>query len=300
MGRAHRPARRQPAWRWPKPATSPAMTTVRPPVERLGRRDGRHRHRSPAKQRRYRHLQCRRRRRRRRLPLRPTLLAGVRRGLQQTAGSGPPASTAAARPTPSRRASMPSFVQGSHLRRRPGGIRLQRQQAVACHQHPPGLQPRTAYGQTGANQFYGQLETGYRVDIGGAASAFVTPFALVQGSTVTQNGFTETGAQSLNLTAAQQTTQSLRTVFGVQLGAAMDVGWREKIAAQFRLGWNGRVRRHEPARLGVFFRRSSGSVHRVRRRPAARRLRIGLFGQHRRRKFDLSLSSLRGRHRGPG
>ena len=27
--------------------------------------------------------------------------------------------------------------------------------------HPiPGLQPRTAHGQTGANQFYGQLEGG--------------------------------------------------------------------------------------------------------------------------------------------
>jgi outer membrane autotransporter protein len=55
---------------------------------------------------------------------------------------------------------------------------------------------------------------------------------------VTQNGFTETGAQSLNLTVAQQTTQSLRTVFGAQLGAAMDVGLRDKIAGQLRLGWS--------------------------------------------------------------
>ena len=69
-----------------------------------------------------------------------------------------------------------------------------------------GLQPRTAYGQTGANQFLGQIEAGYRVDLGGTASYYVTPFALLQGSTVTQNGFTETGAQSLNLTVAQQTT----------------------------------------------------------------------------------------------
>jgi outer membrane autotransporter protein len=37
---------------------------------------------------------------------------------------------------------------------------------------------------------------------------------------------------------AQQTTQSLRTVFGAQLGAAMDVGLREKIAGQLRLGWS--------------------------------------------------------------
>ena len=33
----------------------------------------------------------------------------------------------------------------------------------------PGLQPRTAQGRTGANQFYGQIEAGYRFDIGGAA-----------------------------------------------------------------------------------------------------------------------------------
>ena len=31
-----------------------------------------------------------------------------------------------------------------------------------------GLQPRTAQGLTGANEFYGQVETGYRFDIGGA------------------------------------------------------------------------------------------------------------------------------------
>jgi outer membrane autotransporter protein len=101
-----------------------------------------------------------------------------------------------------------------------------------------GLQPRTAYGQTGANQFYGQIETGWRVELGGAASYFITPFALLQGSTVTQNGFTETGAQSLNLTVAQQTTQSLRTIFGAQVGGAMDVGLRDKIAGQLRLGWS--------------------------------------------------------------
>lgn len=39
----------------------------------------------------------------------------------------------------------------------------------------PGLAPRTAYGLTGANQVYGQVETGYRFDLGGLAEAFVTP-----------------------------------------------------------------------------------------------------------------------------
>ena len=102
----------------------------------------------------------------------------------------------------------------------------------------PGLGQRTAQGRTGANQFYGQVETGYRFDLGGIAEAFVTPFARLQAYTGTQNAFTETGAQSLNLTVNAQTTNSLRSVMGAQLGGAMDLGWREKLALQFRLGWS--------------------------------------------------------------
>ena len=101
-----------------------------------------------------------------------------------------------------------------------------------------GLQPRTAYGQAGANQFLGQIEAGWRFDLGGAPGYFITPFALLQGSVATQNGLTETGAQSLNLSVAQQTTSSLRTIFGAQLGASMDVGLRDRIAAQLRFGWS--------------------------------------------------------------
>ena len=102
----------------------------------------------------------------------------------------------------------------------------------------PGLQPRTALGLTGVNQFYGQIETGYRIDLGTNAQAFVTPFARLQAYTGNQNGFTESGAQSLNLTVAQQTTNSLRTVLGAQVGGAMDLGWREKLAMVLRLGWS--------------------------------------------------------------
>jgi autotransporter-associated beta strand protein len=102
----------------------------------------------------------------------------------------------------------------------------------------PGLQPRTALGQTGANQWYGQLEGGYRFDLGTSANAYVTPFARLQGYSGTQNGFTETGAQSLNLTVAQQTTNSLRSVLGATLGGSVDLGWREKLALQLRLGWS--------------------------------------------------------------
>ncbi|GEP55860.1 autotransporter domain-containing protein [Reyranella soli] len=102
----------------------------------------------------------------------------------------------------------------------------------------PGLQPRTAQGSAGANQWYGQIEGGYRFDIGTPADAAVTPFARLQGYTGAMNGFTENGAQSLNLTVAGQTTNSLRSVLGAQLGAAIDLGWREKLALQLRLGWS--------------------------------------------------------------
>ena len=102
----------------------------------------------------------------------------------------------------------------------------------------PGLPLRTAQGRTGANQWYGQLETGYRFDLGTNANAFVTPFARLQAYTANQNGFTETGAQSLNLTVAQQTTNSLRSVIGAQIGGSMDLGWREKLLMQLRLGWS--------------------------------------------------------------
>ncbi|SEO80937.1 Uncharacterized conserved protein, contains a C-terminal beta-barrel porin domain [Rhodospirillales bacterium URHD0017] len=100
----------------------------------------------------------------------------------------------------------------------------------------PGL--RTANGQTGANQWYGQIETGYRFDLGTNANAFVTPFARLQAYTANQNAFTESGAQSLNLSVAQQQTNSLRSVIGAQLGGSMDLGWREKLLMQLRLGWS--------------------------------------------------------------
>ena len=109
----------------------------------------------------------------------------------------------------------------------------------------PGLSSMTAQGRTGANQFFGQVESGYRVELGGAAEAFVTPFVRLQGATATQNAFSESGAGALSLNVAAQTTNSLRSVLGAQLGGAMDMGWRDKLALKFRLGWT-----HEYADTG--------------------------------------------------
>jgi outer membrane autotransporter protein len=102
----------------------------------------------------------------------------------------------------------------------------------------PGLPFRTARGVTTANTFFSQLETGYRLTVAPSFGGFVTPFARLQASTSTQNGFTESGADSLNLTVAAQTAQSLRTVLGAQLGATIDAPWREKLDVTLRLGWS--------------------------------------------------------------
>ncbi|MBV8393871.1 MAG: autotransporter domain-containing protein [Alphaproteobacteria bacterium] len=102
----------------------------------------------------------------------------------------------------------------------------------------PGLQPRTAQGQTHVDQFFGQVEGGWRFELGGTVDAFLTPFARLQGSTSTQAAFSETGADSLDLNVAAQTANSLRSVFGTQLGGDLDAGWRDRIHAVFRVGWS--------------------------------------------------------------
>jgi outer membrane autotransporter protein len=102
----------------------------------------------------------------------------------------------------------------------------------------PGLPLRTAQGYTTANTFFSQLEAGYKLLVAPRFGGFVTPFARLQASTSTQNGFSESGADSLDLTVAAQTTNALRTVLGAQLGAAIDAPWREKLDLLFRLGWS--------------------------------------------------------------
>ena len=96
----------------------------------------------------------------------------------------------------------------------------------------PGLAARTAQGTTGANQFLGQLETGWRFDVPLSQPASVTPFVRLQGSTTTQNGFTESGADSLNLVVQQQTVNSLRSTIGMDLAAAFS-----RTTIGLRLGW---------------------------------------------------------------
>jgi outer membrane autotransporter protein len=101
-----------------------------------------------------------------------------------------------------------------------------------------GLPYRAAQGYTTANTFFGQLEAGYKIPVAPSFGGFVTPFARLQGVTSTQSAFSETGADSLNLNVAAQTTNSLRTVLGAQIGAGIDAPWREKLNVNMRVGWS--------------------------------------------------------------
>jgi autotransporter-associated beta strand protein len=98
----------------------------------------------------------------------------------------------------------------------------------------PGLPQRTAYGQTTADQFVGQLEAGYRfaLGLGSRRLGSITPFARLQGSTTAQAGFSEWGADSLDLTVASQTTNSLRTTLGAELQNEFG-----PVDLHLRLGW---------------------------------------------------------------
>jgi outer membrane autotransporter protein len=101
----------------------------------------------------------------------------------------------------------------------------------------PGLQPMTANGSTGANQFLGQVETGYKIGIFAPAATTVTPFARLQLATVNQAAFSEWGANSLSLNVAQQTTNSLRTTFGADLGTSIGLGNQRALDMGVRVGW---------------------------------------------------------------
>ena len=159
------------------------------------------------------------------------------------------------------------------------------------------LQPRTALGQTHANQFLGQIEAGYRIGIFAPAALSLTPFARLQASTGTQAGFTETGANSLNLTVAQQTTDALRSTFGVDLGGAIDAGWREKLAFRVRLGWAHEYADTSRPMTAAFAGRSGFGFTVLGAAPQRDSAVARPWSQHRRCRVDVDLRSLRRRGR---
>lgn len=101
----------------------------------------------------------------------------------------------------------------------------------------PGLTTRIANGSTGANQFLGQAESGYRVGLYEPAQASLTPFARFQAVAISQNAFGENGANSLNLNVAQQNTTSLRSVLGADLAGKLPLADTRTLDMTLRLGW---------------------------------------------------------------
>ncbi len=162
----------------------------------------------------------------------------------------------------------------------------------------PGLQQRTASGSTGANQFLGQAEGGYKLGLYAPAAATITPFGRLQVSSVTQNAFSELGAQLAQPQCGAADHQL----------AAHDAGRRSRQLDRPRQraharpraspGLAARVRRHRPADHGGLRRRAGQLLHRVRRHALAQLGGDRLLGQHRHRRGDAdSISATTARSR---
>ena len=101
----------------------------------------------------------------------------------------------------------------------------------------PNLQPRTANGNTGVNQFLGQAELGYQISVYAPASATLTPFARLQAMSANQAAFSEWDANSLSLNVAQQSTNSVRSTLG-WISVARS-GSPTAAASTWRFAWAG-------------------------------------------------------------
>ena len=117
-----------------------------------------------------------------------------------------------------------------------GGLRLLQQPGASPDLDPrPG--PAHRHRQHRRQPVPRSGRTGYRLGICAPTLATLTPFGRLQTSSVTQNAFTEAGAQSLNLNVTRQTTNSLRTVLGADLAGAIGLGNERKLDLALRLGW---------------------------------------------------------------
>ncbi|MFG1461692.1 autotransporter domain-containing protein, partial [Xanthobacter sp. DSM 24535] len=93
-----------------------------------------------------------------------------------------------------------------------------------------------ANGAASANQFLGQIETGYRFPFDGSANSAITPFGRLQVVSLNQGAFTETGLSAYNLTASGQTLTSVRTALGADFGTRLAVGGMP-LDLSVRLAW---------------------------------------------------------------
>jgi uncharacterized protein with beta-barrel porin domain len=81
--------------------------------------------------------------------------------------------------------------------------------------------PRTALGNVDGNQYFALLRNG--VDLPIAKFGVFTPFVALEMQSVESPGFTETGADSVNLAVSGNTANSMRSLLGTQW--RKDVDW---------------------------------------------------------------------------
>ena len=145
----------------------------------------------------------------------------------------------------------------------------------------PGLQPRTANGSTGANQFLGQVETGYKVPVFAPAVASVTPFARLQTSSVNQAGFSEWGANSLE--PERRAADDELCALDLRRRAGRCGIWRpttRTLGLTLRLGWLHEYAYTARPITAAFAGAPSNSFTVYGATPQARRRGDRLLGQH--------------------
>jgi outer membrane autotransporter protein len=101
----------------------------------------------------------------------------------------------------------------------------------------PGLPAGVADGDTDADQFLGQIETGYKIGLDTPFKTSITPFGRLQVASIGQDGFTENGVSDYNLTVASEATTSVRTTLGADFAASFAIGAGTRLDLGLRLGW---------------------------------------------------------------
>jgi outer membrane autotransporter protein len=101
----------------------------------------------------------------------------------------------------------------------------------------PGLPAGVADGDTDADQFLGQIETGYKIGLDAPFKTSITPFGRLQVASIGQDGFTESGASNYNLTVGSETMTSVRTTLGADFAASFAIGAGTRLDLGLRLGW---------------------------------------------------------------
>ena len=98
----------------------------------------------------------------------------------------------------------------------------------------PGV-TRFATGSPNGNGFLSNVEAGYHLPL--VEHAVFTPLAALQAIVVGQPAFTESGAGAIDLQVQGDTTASVRSILGAELGYDMTLGLSAPLRLTGRAGW---------------------------------------------------------------